>query len=179
MKRPGAGTGNGSPASRVRRAGAPAAQSQPRPWWRRHLATAALVAVIALLGIGYASSRSKRHPSAPAEVERIAAGLRAAGRTVQRVAPNGNGGWSVVFDAGEVQWFRARTARAARQHPIRVLYLYQTKTQPAIGVIELHPTVFLVIMTGERKGNRLELGTARASPAEIGASIRAALGRRR
>ncbi len=118
-------------------------------------------------------------PSAPEEVERIARGLRAAGRTVERVAPNGNGGWSVVFDAGEVQWFRGRTAQQARMHPIRMLYAYQTKTQPAIGIVELHPTVFLVIMTGERRGNRLELGTAHASPEQIEASIRTALGKRR
>ncbi|MBI2897568.1 MAG: hypothetical protein HYY06_28680 [Deltaproteobacteria bacterium] len=135
--------------------------------------------VFALVWTAWIAASCKQAPSAPSEVDRIAGGLRAAGRTVGRVAPNGNGGWSVVFDAGEVQWFRARTAEQARMHPIRVLYAYQTKTQPAIGIVELHPTVFLVIMTGERKGDRLELGTARSSPAQVEATIRTALGRRR
>jgi hypothetical protein len=111
--------------------------------------------------------------SPPAEVDRIAGALRGAGYAVDRVARNSNGGWSVVFDEGEVQWFHAPTAEATRLHPIRVMYRVQT--QPALSVVDLHPTVFLVIMAGRHNGERLELGTGRASPAEIEAGIRAAL----
>lgn len=151
----------------------PDAQDPDRTRERRRLIVGAVVVVVALTIVGM-QIRNYRGPARPpAEVERIAQHLRAAGHAVDRVAMNANGGWSVLFDDGEVQWFKSPSKAEAQLHPVRVLF--GLRRDPNIVVLELHATVFAIVLSGRRQGSTLELGTSLTSGDEIAAMVRTAV----
>jgi len=167
-------------ASAPRRAPRPArpAGPAPAPGHRAKLLAGGLVVAIAAVAVTVAIRTWPRGArAAPAEVRRIASGLAGAGHVVDRVARNSQGGWSVLFDDGEVQWFRAPSHREAVLHPIRVMH--GMRRDPNVVVLELHPTVFVLVLSGRRQGSTLELGTARTSAAEIAERVRTAVQRAR
>ncbi len=141
---------------------------------RRRLAVLGLV-LVSLATTAWVWFEEKQAPKrAPREVQRIADGLQAAGHSVDVVARNTNGGWSVLFDDGEVQWFRELQKRQAQLHPIRLMHA--ARPDPNVVVLDLHPTVFAIVMSGRRQGSTLELGTAPTSAEDIAASVRTAVG---
>ena len=164
----------GRRASATKRPGKPGAPPEPdRSRERRRLVVGALVTVALLTSVGIVARQWRAPKGPPAEVERIADGIRKAGHQVQRVARNANGGWSVLLDDGEVQWFKNPSKVEAQLHPIRVLY--EMRHDPNVVVLDLHPTVFSIVLSGRRQGSTLELGTARTGAAEIAAMVQSAV----
>jgi hypothetical protein len=131
-----------------------------------------IAAALAALVVWVEQRQAPRRP--PGEVQQIADGLRAAGHSIDRVARNTNGGWSVLFDDGEVQWFKVTKKAEAPLHPIR--NMYEARRDQNVLVVDLHPTVFVIVLSGRRQGSTLELGTAPTSVEMIAAAVRTAVG---
>lgn len=142
---------------------------------RTRLVVGGLAIALVLSGAGVWARQLRGPARPPTEVQRIAAGLRAGGHAVDRVAANTNGGWSVLFDDGEVQWFKSPKAIESQLHTIRVLY--EARHDPNIAVLDLHPTVFVILLSGRRQGSTLELGTSPTTTDMMAAMVRAAVGR--
>lgn len=140
---------------------------------RRRLVGAGIAVALALAALVVWVQQRPGPARPPREVQRIADGLRAAGHSIDRVARNSNGGWSVLFDDGEVQWFKATAKRGALLHPIR--NMYEARRDPNVVVVDLHATVFAIVLSGRRQGSTLELGTAPTSAETIAAAVRTAV----
>jgi hypothetical protein len=143
----------------------PVAARRARVW----LIGSGLFVAAALAG-GLWWAREGRAPERPpTEVSAIAAALRRTNHAVDRVARNANGGWSVLFDDGEVQWFETSRKSDAQLHPIRVAY--EARRDPNVAVVDLHDTVFAIVLSGRRQGSTLELGTAPTKAADVSAIV--------
>lgn len=140
---------------------------------RRRLAVYGVVVTLALSAAVVWLEQRQADKGPPREVQKIAAGLRAVGHSVDRIARNANGGWSVLFDDGEVQWFKGTTHAEAENHPIRAMYAAQHDVN--VRIEELHPTVFAIVLSGRRQGSTLELGTAPTSAETIAAAVQTAV----